>query len=363
MPPEDLGLFEVCENDLQQGFDPDDWEGGTLFSAGQYSTTLNDQFGCTYDQLVEIVEIPLTGRTIDTVGCVGTPMIIFDEEYVSDISNEIVVVPNPNPDECDLRDTINIKFLEIRGYIDAQCSGDPTKPIKIVFYPDYISSVVGQTIEVNWYWNGSQITDDDPSTPYEINVADDGDYSVEFVLGVPSYGIYCDFTEFDELTIELAEFLPEAPEANAWDTEICSSSSDNWYYSIISNSSDYTYHWIYPDDVTSAVVDNNGLGITINWYGSSGGDLCYYAYNEECGSSDTICTPIEITPGPDALFSIVDTICLTDVATIEYTGSGSSDATYTMELWWRYSRKWYGGVGLVHECHGQLQEINSFAWK
>jgi gliding motility-associated-like protein len=73
----------------------------------------------------------------------------------------------------------------------------------------------------------------------------------------------------------------------------------------------------------------------IDWYGSAGGEICVYAINN-CGESEVLCEQILISPGPSADFTAPDTLCLTDLAEINYTGTASPGADY----FWGFS----GGV-------------------
>ena len=81
LPPEDLGSFEVCKNILQEGYEPPDWVGGPITTPGVHTTDTQNALGCIYQQIVEIIELPIEVQIIDTVGCTNEDMVIEGQYF------------------------------------------------------------------------------------------------------------------------------------------------------------------------------------------------------------------------------------------------------------------------------------------
>jgi len=344
LPPEDLGSFEVCENDLEAGFDPPGWLGGTLNTEGVHTTDAQNAQGCIYQQIVEIIKLPIEVQTLDTVGCTNETMMIEGQTFFYDVNDYEIIIPNGGTNGCNKRLLVDIHFQNMVGYLDAACSGDPDFPVKITFNPDWTQSTVADNIVVHWLRNGWEIPDDDLNNIYDIKVDQDGTYS--FFLTMTKNGINCVFGDFTELNIDLNTFLPTPPVAVEWQQAVCSNAGTYIDYVITGTNPDYTYDWDYPNDVFSAAVSPDGTKLTINWLGSAGGNVCVHAVDALCGSSDTICYPVQVFPAPNAIFTLNDTICMTESDLVTYTGIATPNATFTWNFTGGTETSGTGGNGI-----------------
>ena len=342
LPPEDLGSFEVCENDLEAGFDPPGWTGGTITTPGIHNTETQNALGCRYDQIVEIIELLYEEQTIDTIGCTNEDMLIEGQYFTYDVTDYEIIVPNAGTNGCNKRVWVTIKFLNIEGYIDAACSGLTDKPVKITFYPDQYSG--SESITIQWLKDGWPIEDDDLTNIYDINVTEDGLYSMYITLS--SEGHNCVFGDINEFFVEIETFRPIPPVSVDWPQSICSNENTYIPYTITGTNPDYTYSWEWPSDVFAANVSPNGSTLTINWFGSGGGDVCVHAVDPICGTSDTICLPVQVFAAPTAVFTLSDTMCLTSNNTVTYTGSGTNNGVYTWNFSGGTETSGTGGVGI-----------------
>lgn len=344
LPPEDLGSFEVCENDLEAGFDPPNWVGGPLTTEGVHTTDTQTPEGCIYQQVVEIIKLPIEVQNLDTIGCTNETMIIEGQTFFYDVNDYEIIIPNGGTNGCNKRLLVDVHFLHMVGYLDAACSGDPDLPVRITFSPDWTQSTVADNIVVHWLRNGWEIPDDDLNNIYDINVDQDGTYSIYLTLA--SDGVDCVFGDFNELNIDLNSFLPTPPVAVEWQQSVCSNASTFIDYVITGTNPSYTYDWDYPADVFSASISSDGTKLTINWLGSAGGDVCVHAVDAICGHSDTICYPVQVFPAPNAAFILNDTICMTDTDLITYTGIATSNANFAWNFSGGTETSGTGGVGI-----------------
>ncbi len=344
LPPEDLGSFEVCENDLEAGFEPPDWVGGPLTTEGVHTTDTQTPEGCIYQQVVEIIKLPIEVQNLDTIGCTNETMMIEGQTFFYDVNDYEIIIPNGGTNGCNKRLLVDIHFLHMQGYLDAACSGDPDLPVRITFSPDWTQSTPVDDIVVHWLRNGWEIPDDDLNNIYDINVDQDGTYSI--YLKLASDGVDCIFGDFNEVNVDLNSFLPTPPIAVEWQQSVCSNAGTYIDYVITGTNPDYTYDWDYPSDVFSAAISPDGTKLTINWLGSAGGDVCVHAVDAICGHSDTICYPVQVFPAPNAAFILNDTICQTESDLIAYTGIATSAANFTWNFSGGTETSGTGGVGI-----------------
>lgn len=333
LPPEDLGVFQVCENDLVNGYTPTGWQGGPLTSDGVFSNQVQNNQGCTYDQLVEIQKLIIEEQVIDTVGCTNETMQIAGETFAVDVTNYNLLVDNAGTNGCDKRLKITIHFLNSEGYLVDNCTGNALKPINLSFNPNSITPY--DNIIIHWFKNDIAIPDDDNTNVFDINLSENGYYDADIEL--IKNGISCYFDNVQGLQIDLNNYLPPAGEAFDWVTNICNNSTEYYDYGLTNTNSNYTYHWFYPNDVYAVSAPPDSTRISIKWLNSTGGDVCFYTLDPLCGSSDTICQHINVTPAPNSLFTYIDTICVTGTDMFAYTGNASNLANYT----------WNFGGGLI----------------
>ena len=328
LPPEDLGSFEVCENDLPLGYEPPGWLGGPLTTDGVHTYDTQNPQGCVYQQIVEIIKLPIEQQIIDTTGCTNVEMMIEGQVFTFNVNDYEIIVPNGGTNGCNKRLLVSINFLNISGYIDAACSGIEDKPVRLTFYQGQFSGA--ENISVQWFKDGFPIADDDAFV-YDLNISENGLYSIEITLS--SDGTSCVFDDINQFYIDLELFRPVPPVAVDWEQSICSNNNTYIPYTITGTNPSYTYIWSWPDDVFSATVSPDGTTLTVNWFGSEGGNICVYGRDVLCGNSDTICYPIQVFSAPTAVFTAIDTICLTASNIITYTGTGTENGVYN----WNFS--------------------------
>ncbi len=335
MPPEDLGSFEVCENVLEGGYTPDNWEGGPLYSEGIDSVALTtDPQGCEYWQKVEIIKLPRDTVYIDTTGCAGDDIVIEGEVFTYDVQDYEITVEGGADNGCDKKVFVTTHFITLDGHFETDCSGLGDNSVKILFYVDQILPENPDSVVVTWYKDGDEFAvQNGNQDSYNIVIYEDGTYSIS--ISVTYDGKTCTFEDFDPEEIYIDDYMPDAPQPLNWPLVVCSNAEDWYYYEITNTDPNNQYIWTWPADAVGVVADDQ-MSLSVFWQGSAGGDICVNAFDPDCGHSDTICQTVTIIPAPNSPFIVQDTICLSSVDTITYTGIASDTAEYT----WNFS----GGI-------------------
>ena len=339
-PPEDLGQFDICENELDGGVTPGNWEGPPLYTDGKDSVLLTTSpQGCEYWQLIEIIKIPRDTVIIDTTACKDEDIEIGGETFTFDVIDYPVTDPGASDEGCDRIYMVTTHFIELTGHIESECSGLGDGSVKLTFFIEDSANV--GTIVYQWFHDGYEI---DNSNSDFIVIKEDGNYYI--VATVTFHGVECVFDDLDDDDIIIDDFLPTTPDAYQWTTPICNNLDESFDYEIVNTNADYQYIWTYPTDLDyPPTISSDGTVISINWHGSAGGDLCVYAFDALCGSSDTICQTIVVTPAPNAEYTMQDTICLSSELNVVYTGNASANADYTWSFPGATETSGSGGVG------------------
>jgi gliding motility-associated-like protein len=333
-PDVDLGVFEVCANVLADpGFEPDDWAGGVITAPGAYTTETENEFGCLFNQLVEIVEIPNEIAEVDTFACIGETITFLGEDFSNNVIDYDMVDVGGSANGCDrfVKFTAQFMSVDYASFDDIICLGSSNFELSLFELATYPENP--EVVSVQWYLDGSPIQGPFFTFPFTIQVTDEGVYTAEVFIQMGDQ--ICSFIIDDEVELFFDELLPDEPEQNTWQLEYCNNVNDTLPYAVFNPDFNYTYVWSYPNDVNYAYYDEDLATLFIDWFGSDGGEICVQAINE-CGESTVYCEYIFINPGPNAEFVAPDTLCLTDLTEIEYTGTADDDANYT----WTFS----GGV-------------------
>ena len=322
----DLGPFEVCADVLSDpGFEPPDWEGGVITTPGEYSIEVYNEFNCLYTQLVKIIELPNETAEIDTVACFGDVISLLGTDFSFDTEDYPLIDVGGSANGCDRYVNFSATFLNLE-YADLEgplCLGNSLFELTIDQLA--IQPALVDNVSVQWYWGIEKVGGLLTTPPYSIQVDQEGIYRAE--VTITKNGQSCTFEIDDLVEIFFENLNPPTPEQNTWTLEYCNNANDTIVYAIFHPDFGNTYTWTYPDDVMYAYVDIDLATLFIDWTGSEGGEICVQAENE-CGISEIYCEYITINPGPNAEFSAPDTLCLTDLASVEYTGYAGSNADY-----------------------------------
>jgi len=322
----DLGEFEVCANDLEiDGYEPEDWDGGVINTPGTHVTTTSDEYGCAYEQTAEIIELPNETAIVDTLVCDGDIIDYFGNTFTYNIENEPITIDNGGNNGCDKfvdfsATFMTLDFALIEGPI---CIGNEQfryDVLNVLPYPEDITD-----IQVQWYLNNDPIGDLITTAPYSIIVTEEGFYNAEVIL--TKNGVSCTYILDDGEQLYFDDLLPLDAQQSDWILAYCNNVGDTLTYSVFDPNFENTYIWTYPNDVNYAYVDEINATLYIDWTGSDGGELCVQAQND-CGVSEPLCEIIEISPGPNAEFTLPSELCLTDLADITYTGTATDNASF-----------------------------------
>lgn len=329
LPDQVLDPESVCENILEDGYTPDLWEGPPITAPGSYEIPLVNASGCLYDQTIEITALPLETAEVDTFACVGDLVDYFGNVFTDDILGQIITIPNGSANGCDKLVDFQLTYLDVEFFnmVGPECIGNQQFVLRLedlILKPTDMSSVA-----VQWSVGGTPIGPLLTTSPYSITVTDEGLYTATVLLS--KNGISCDVSLETTIQIDFDELLPTTPVPIGWILEYCNNTGETLQYSVFPNPLNQ-YQWTYPADVAFAEFNPLDGILYIDWTGSNGGQVCVRATNS-CGVSDWYCQNVVINSGPSANFVLPDTICISDPALIQYTGSATAEATYT----WNFS--------------------------
>lgn len=325
-PDVDLGVFEVCSDVLNDvGIEPDDWNGGIITAPGIYTIETASDFGCIFNQTVEVIELPNEMTVIDTFACRGDVINYLGQDYDENVENLELVDAGGSVNGCDRFIDFTATFIdmEFASLDEIVCLGGSEFQLSVFEVATY--PLTPDDIYVQWYLDGVEIGTPVNTFPFTIQVNEEGIYSAEVYITVGENT--CNFLINDDIEILYEDLFPEEPEQNTWLLEYCNNVNDTLAYAIFNPNFLYTYEWTYPDDVNYAFYDVDLGTLFIDWFGSEGGEVCVQAIND-CGESTILCEDILISPGPNAEFEVPDTLCRTDLVEITYTGTAGSGANY-----------------------------------
>jgi len=329
LPDQVLDPESVCENVLADGYTPNLWEGPAITEAGVQEISLTNEFGCIYDQTIEITALEIEEAEVDTFACQGDLIDYYGNVFSDDILGQIITIPGGSANGCDKLVDFQLTYLDVQFFnmVGPECIGDAQFVLRledIILKPEDMTSVA-----VQWNVGGIPIGGLLTTPPYAITVTEEGLYSATVILN--KNGLVCDIVLEQSVQIDFDDLLPDTPVPTGWTLDYCNNTGEEVMYSVFTNPLNQ-YQWTYPADVASADFDPLTGILFIDWTGSNGGQVCVRATNT-CGISDWHCENVVINSGPSSIFVLPDTICMTDPALIQYTGNASENATYT----WNFS--------------------------
>ncbi len=185
-----LGTFEYCRPDLTAGVIPPGWEGDVITVAGLYQHTIKDTLtGCTHNQLVRVVSLPVMIGTLDSIHC-GMDTVFFQNDTITvNFFEKQYILENMASNGCDsiLNFTLNrIGFAgALSGY---SCLGNGKFGIEI--NPTMTLPADFDSITVEWFKDLVHFTNSGTNM-MQLEILDKGAYSA--VVYVWKNGHACQF--------------------------------------------------------------------------------------------------------------------------------------------------------------------------
>ena len=334
IPVEELPDEIVCQNDLDDGYTPEGWQGSPIFEPGDYSIEIESpNYACDLEQTVFVEARALQPAELVNMMVCGPPTVVnicnVQLGQESEDFPQVVLCPGADINGCDSTINLILDFVFIQTILfDPECV-DGMLEFQVGYggnVNDYFKYDVNFTMfldgEAIWTENGQNWN---PITDLIVVPIAEGNYTLE--ITIERFGEECLFNS-NTINAGAGNLIPDDPELEAWNINPCI--LDSVTYALTANNDpDNIYNWdVSPPDGLTIVENNTEIGI--NWENAVAGQIytiCVEADNG-CGKSPPICEDIEVIAQPIASFSLPDSICLNSSAILEYNGTPLSSGEY-----------------------------------
>lgn len=342
---EDFGEFFVCEGELETfsintllNLDPNGdgvsgWNAPLPDNIEGINQGTASVDGCSYEQQFTLGEYPPTpvADVLITVCNSDLPLqidaltitsFIFGGQQTVTFENHLLV-NSTDQYGCDSIVNLTIERLNILqgGLFPPVCT---ESGIDLEF--NYIEDLSTDIEYLTFVWTDPQgDTLDYGSDPTTVTAPFDsgnGQYALD--ITIDKNGTTCEYT-FTTF-VDIALYLPNTPVVSG-PTVICEGEMPVLYVAEFQDD-ETEFLWSYPNDVASAAITGiSGDTLTIDWTGSTGGNISVIAQNI-CGQSNPSSFDVEIIPKANPNFSLDTSICVDNITTVTFQGSNFNIASF-----------------------------------
>ena len=296
---EDFGSVNRCANDFPYGgpqnLDPNGdgvfgWQGPNILSPGRDTFHVIRPDGCTYKQLIDVQATALQPReTVTFVEC--QPFTYYDLIFDDSYKNYAYTLPISDKNGCDSLVAINAYIPKVQSSLSQ--SGCQSGNVVISSSSTVLSSPGGHTLEYVWTNGAGQTITDNDMDPSNITVSSATTVNLNILLNVA--GKVCSFS-VPAITVDPTAQLPQAPQANGWDLELCKDTPIA-NYTVQAQPGITSYIW---SAGNGAIINGAANGASVNVDFSQVQDnaqLCAIALNT-CGESQPTCFTVSLLERP-----------------------------------------------------------------
>lgn len=302
------------------------WFGFTpVMGPGTVITDVGAMYGCTYQQIVNVVQVPIQPRVdVRLYRCVGDfPFDYLGETITGPVTNRFITLDNQAASGCDSLLSLTVEEFGAASTITAGDCVDGGVELSFDLAADLPA---GTTVGYSWLSGTVPITDTD-GIDTTMLVTASGVYSVEVTLNIGATA--CTFV-VDSDFIDIEDVQPIAPDFGvSLDNDVCAS-SDQLVLWVEQQNQSVQYLW----DFTPTVSFLYGATSDTVYVDISGGvtsfDYCVVASND-CGESTEICDVMTISEAPTVDIAMDQTLCLDSVYTFVY--EGDADLATAVFYW------------------------------
>ncbi len=290
---------------------------GEVFTVpGVYPVSFNTQSGCDsvvtcFVDLIPTIHMPMVEVNL----CGPTDYYVCNSSYSE---STIIAETCTNWQGCDSIVNVNLTILEPDVFIeepDTLGCGTSAEVILIGVGNFYF---LGTT---TWEWTGPGIIG--PTDELLVQVNQPGTYCVTLTHTTNS-GFSCSDMACVDVLQNAA--VPSAPLLNGPQT-VCSGAMSTYTLTPQGSINATGYTWTTPNG--EPFTGQGTTSITVNWTGSTGGNLCVTS-NNTCGSSSPTCIPITVSQGPvQPVLSGPASICQNTTNQVYTVTNPQTGATYT----------------------------------
>lgn len=322
---------------------PSGWFGPALPSSGEYTYLVEDPiYSCAFSQTITVFSKPGSEEgNVEDVICIDGNFISYEicENVISPVINTntpvegIVYCDNYNMYNCDSVVNYSLYFISVLNtLLTPNCNVDQLEFYWIGTVP---TPTTDRSILYNLYYNNELLQEINADTfdiyeePFIAN-KEDGVYQLEII--VEQNNINCTFlSPIKEVNIE--ELVPETPITYQWNQNPCYLDIVDYSIDNISNQ-DLVYNWSLKYSGEIEVLEEESNQISIDWSEKDPNEsyqLCVSSFNG-CAMSQENCQEIELIEKIEANWTGPDTICVFDIAEVEYSGIEYNNANYNWDF-------------------------------
>lgn len=338
----DFGIVEVCEHDLVGGWFPDidgpngeSWQGPTIFGDGVTNDFVQDDCGCDFEYMIEVIMLEEEEEEIDVLVCAEDLVNYFNQglgvgwSVIEDFYNDFDQTAYLNPLEeasdqiaydgiaCDTFVFINFFLFDVPGQIvqtpGPTCDVILELELDLNLFPDDLID----PDDLFYFWSGENGA---LGTQATQSVTEPGDYELAVEIDLDD-GSMCSFI-FEVNVVDFGT-MPAPPTFQASPNETCITELTGIVYSV-PPAPGATFNW---EVANGSFVENaTGDEITITILDPTlVTEVCVSA-NSACGPSDPACETITVTPAPIVELMPVADVCVNQTINIaSLVTAGSAD--------------------------------------
>lgn len=338
-----LDPWEVCEGDFPTS--PPGWLGPPIQGPGQASFMTEDPtYSCNYTQRVNVIQNELQPPefvevTVCNFGGTGSYEVCGGIYFQN--ANTTIFCEDADMNGCDSIVQLNLVFVNVFNQLQEPiCSGGQLEFgwIGMVPNPGPFTNITYNLFLDDVLILSENATNFNIFTESLTTDIEGGVYYLQII--VEQFGEECIF-DSETIFVDVSDLLPVSPPLGMWATNPCIQDSVTYQLASAANPN-LDYIWTVTPSTNLGISDLEGTSIGINWANGNPNttyEICVTADNG-CGLSPQICEDINLLAQPVANYIAPDTICITDLAQIEYDGSTITNGDYT----WNFGGGNIGGA-------------------
>lgn len=299
---------------------------------GLDTNVVTNIYGCSYEQVVNIIEIPLSPREqITLYRCLEDFPVTYNSiQFASPGDSRNITIENGAASGCDSLQRITVEAIDIFGTTSiSDCDGGM---ISIGFEIIDIQPAEYDSISYLWLDDTNMEVVDSDGIDSTLQVSTVGDYRVE--ITVYKDGLGCMQT-YGPVSVDPDNLVPTTPSIAFAPVDVCVSEGVATIY-VDNQSLGEQYLWttnpVLPlsfGQTTDTLFVDISSGLSF--------EFCVSASNG-CGASDPICDDVVVAEAPNSAFEITSDVCIDSIALVTYLGDDG--VTSTSEFQWDFD----GGV-------------------
>jgi len=305
------------------------WQGITpVQGAGLDTHVVTNIYGCSYEQVVNIIEVPLSPREqLTFYRCLEDFPVTYNSiVFASPGNSRNLTLENGAASGCDSLQRITMDVIDFLGTTKiSDCDGGM---ISIGFDIIDVQPMDYDSITYVWLDDTNTEVIDLDGVDSTLAVASVGDYRVE--VTVHKEGLGCMQT-FGPVSVDPDNLVPVTPSIAFAPIDVCISEGTATVY-VNSQNLGEQYIWttnpplpVSMGQTTDTLFVDVSSGLSF--------EFCVLASNG-CGTSDQICDDITVASAPNSAFVATADACVDSVVTVTYTGGDGQ--TSTTEFQWNF---------------------------